>query len=226
MAPSDQIYPRKRTRMNSLERRANDGLWTPGQSFSLRLSRSISTDKSSHTGMGLLPVVTSSTVQASSTHSSPFAAPSPYRYDSLFISPLHVDITLNNTAKSSSYQPIRLRSRALPSELDTSSLSSANESPSSSSETRQVANREQNTESHSATRPRPSATVANAQPRAQAVVAEEDSPFWSTAGGIFHPDAQNPMPVSSSDVQALEQLPDSVTRYVFDSVLISFESEN
>ncbi|GAA5934874.1 uncharacterized protein JCM15063_003089 [Sporobolomyces koalae] len=53
-------------------------------------------------------------------------------------------------------------------------------------------------------------TPANAQPKAKAVVPDSGSPMWSNAGGIFQPDAQNPVPVSLPDALLPQQPPNPI----------------
>lgn len=210
MPPSDQDYPRKPT----MRRRANGEASTEGSWWSLFRCKSLL--KIAHTGCLCTDMEepgseTTSNSTATSTRSSRFSAPSPFRDESLVNAIVHIVIPPNDFERSS-YPPLRLRSRALPSELDSGSLSpaNANESP-SSSQIRSSPQKAASPTTLAANRDRQS---PSAQPKAQAVVTDSTSPFWSNAGGIFQPDAQNPMPVSSSEVQALQQLPISVNRSV------------
>lgn len=145
---------------------------------------------------------------ASSTHSSPFASPSPRKQQT---SSLKSFIRIYGPAVSlevtRSHTPLRLRSRAMPVELDSSDLSNASQDsappkpPASQHKTPPSP-----TNAASANRASSQPAAANSSPKAKAVVHDPSSPFWSNAGGIFQPDAQNPIAVSTADAQALQPL--------------------
>ncbi|GAA5975606.1 hypothetical protein JCM5350_002666 [Sporobolomyces pararoseus] len=185
MQATDIGYPRKRARM----RRTHDGPWTPVEE--LRFSAS-----------PILPIVIP-------TFSTPVASPFPHASKP---SLAHIDAASSSTDANNIQARLRLRARALASDIDSSSIPVSKENPAGPEAPR---SRPKSTDTGSSTptarRPPSSAAPANASPKAKAVVGDSsNSPFWSNAGGIFQPDAQNPIPISPANAPALQQLPNGL----------------
>ncbi|GAA5915813.1 uncharacterized protein JCM6883_006296 [Sporobolomyces salmoneus] len=182
-----QEYPRKRARM----RRANDGFWTPGMGEPTASSTAINP-------------------QATSTHSSPFAAPS---HHSTFLTAL---IKVYPPEDVDSSETFRLRRRAPPSEINNSSISVSSNQPGLASARSQPQSKPVSPSSNSPSKDTRASSAqpvpVNSTPKAKAVIGDSTSPFWSNAGGIFQPNAQNPIAITSSgDDPALpQQLPNQV----------------
>ncbi|GAA6012936.1 hypothetical protein JCM11491_006235 [Sporobolomyces phaffii] len=163
-------------------RRANDGFWTPGM------------------GDPTPSTTASSTASIAPTHLSPFAAPSAHPSDAFFVD------SLIRVRFPSEGPPRRLHARAAPDTVDNASPSVANrDAPRTQPRSAPAA-----TDAAPRSRFSPQPPTANSSPRAKAVVGDSSSPYWSNAGGIFHPDAQNPTPVSSTEAQALQQFPNPI----------------
>ncbi|GAA5953077.1 hypothetical protein JCM3765_007402 [Sporobolomyces pararoseus] len=148
------------------------------------------------------------------TPSSPVASASSLRQSSSTSNPslVHIDTASSDMDPNNFQTRLRLRARALASDIDSSSVSVFKEN-SAGLEAPRPPSKPVGTSPSSSTSKRPplSGAPANASPKAKAVIGDSSSsPFWSNAGGIFQPDAQNPIPISPANAPVLQQLPSAV----------------